>query len=111
MLLWSNTRITICIAVFSDVNECKNSPCSQQCENSPGSYRCLCNKGFSFNADKGTCEGEIVHSVKTRYLCNTFSIDTGTCEGKVVGSVKTPLVATTVSVTLSAQTQALVKLR
>ena len=84
------------------MNECDNSPCEQECENSPGSYRCLCNKGFSFNADKGTCEGEIVHSVKTRCLCNTFSIDTVTCEGKIVHSERTTLVATAVSVTLSA---------
>ena len=82
--------MTICIAVFSDVNECKNSPCSQQCENSPGSYRCLCNKGYSFNTD------------------------TGTCEGKVVNCLKTTLVATSACVTRgshSTQTQAIVKIR
>ena len=55
-----NVQSNIFVGVFSDVNECDNSPCEQVCENSPGSYRCLCNKGFSFNADTGKCEGEIV---------------------------------------------------
>ena len=69
-----NHYITISIAFFSDVNECDNSPCSQQCENSLGSYRCLCNKGYSFNTDTGTCEGNVVNSEnypRSHYcLCN-----------------------------------------
>ena len=54
--------VSLFALLFSDVNECDSNPCEQQCENSPGSYRCLCNKGYTFNTDTGTCEGKAVNS-------------------------------------------------
>ena len=85
--------VSLFALLFSDVNECDSNPCEQQCENSPGSYRCLCNNGYTFNKDTGTCEGKAVNSENCpgSYRCpcnkgNTFNTDTGTCEGKAVNS-------------------------
>ena len=55
--------------MYVDINEC-NSPghgCHHQCVNMPGSYRCVCNTGYSLNADGFTCSGESsTCSVRTR---------------------------------------------
>lgn len=42
-----------------DVNECLNSPCSQECANVYGSYQCYCRRGYQLSdVDGVTCEGE-----------------------------------------------------
>ncbi|XP_046731290.1 fibulin-2 isoform X2 [Silurus meridionalis] len=39
-----------------DVNECDNSPCSQECANIYGSYQCYCRVGYYLKEDGHTCE-------------------------------------------------------
>ncbi|XP_007953835.1 fibulin-1 [Orycteropus afer afer] len=40
-----------------DVNECINSPCSQECANVYGSYQCYCRRGYQLSdVDGVTCE-------------------------------------------------------
>ena len=42
----------------SDINECElNHPCEQECSNNIGSFECVCNPGYTLNADGMTCEG------------------------------------------------------
>lgn len=41
------------------MNECLNSPCSQECANVYGSYQCYCRRGYQLSdVDGVTCEGE-----------------------------------------------------
>ena len=43
--------------VYSDINECNESPCSSnaQCQNTAGSYRCICDRGYELVGSK--CQG------------------------------------------------------
>ena len=41
----------------SDVNECKENPCSYQCRNTQGSYQCICREGMLRLTDRRTCVG------------------------------------------------------
>ncbi|XP_059712042.1 fibulin-2 isoform X3 [Haemorhous mexicanus] len=48
----SNEEGTRCV----DVNECDNSPCSQECANVYGSYQCYCRQGFQLAEDGHSCK-------------------------------------------------------
>lgn len=41
-----------------DIDECRQSPCSQLCTNSAGSFSCSCRPGFELQSDKTTCKEE-----------------------------------------------------
>jgi hypothetical protein len=40
----------------SDIDECKDRPCSQTCRNLQGSYVCSCVDGYVLRADKRSCK-------------------------------------------------------
>jgi len=40
----------------SDIDECKDRPCSQTCRNVLGSYVCSCVDGYVLRADKHSCK-------------------------------------------------------
>ena len=52
-----------CLIIFNiDLDECQNSlhDCDQKCINMVGTYRCQCHLGYKLQADKKTCEGNIL---------------------------------------------------
>ena len=63
-----------------DDNECSTNgglgPCGHICVNSYLSYQCLCNAGYTLNADGKTCAGELLNINKeprSDYLLSSVS--------------------------------------
>ncbi len=44
----------------ADVNECRAgiAKCEQHCNNTLGSFHCYCQRGFTLNPDRWSCDGE-----------------------------------------------------
>lgn len=49
--------VSVGLFLDADVNECDNSPCSQECANVYGSYQCYCRQGFQLAEDGHSCKG------------------------------------------------------
>lgn len=72
-----------------DINECRQSPCSQLCTNSPGSFSCSCKSGFELQSDKTTCKEKKINCSPNDIACIEKCSQSGNCSCPP-GSVMSP---------------------
>ena len=68
---------TLIILLFTDINECIISPCSDNCTNTPGGFYCSCPEGFTLDTngtscvDSDECEDPAICDVNNSLCTNT----------------------------------------